>query len=978
MIDILNEHRVRLDTDRPAAPDTLPAPPPRRVPFVAGRALRGSLPVDPNDRRAGMLFAPPHPRPAPSAPPPTAAGSAEPAAADGAHLVPAATRTDADLPELARQLLLDDAGSGNGTPTAAHPLSTANATYDFDEYVLLRSTEDPISTGLGNAVIPADPRFARFTAAAQSGIAWYVGLVRLTYGAGWNTAAHDVLAAALVQTLGSWWRDVVAVRAFNRLGRYRRDVIESQTFESPEDYYADALCYWLLSDVPLQVADYLRTNGNAAKLGKLLTVAYWESVLDAVFQNYFTSLPTADPTAPEGAYPFDPFPDDEVLFGLRVIHRQTWRLLGYARGDLVKTVPLGPRESRKISIKTTHRTKTTTTSEQVTSEERTADTTTTSKSTSEVIDEAGKKLNRHAEGEVSGGYGEYIHAKVSGSVTEDTAASSKQTKSRLNESVAKTASRMKRDTKVAVSTETETGFELSQSSELVNPNDEIAVTYLYHRLQQQFWVSTEIGEVDSVVFVPEPLPDWASINEDWVRAHGDVLGAALLDPAFAGVLTAIRTEPGQLEFLPTNVFSDAAQAGIASVKGYQQFPGGGALPDMLAAGQMFFERDLERRSGQAMDAARRQHQSAALIAHIRRNILHYMRAIWASEDYDQRMQRYARMRVATAWVFVPLSPPAAGTQPTPLETEGIFVPLAGSARPLTEVIDPVGPIGYLFNCAIYRLRDDPKLINLHQALAYLRASYTAFPVTTTPSTANLAVRQAVAYAPRAFRDQFAITYRSSRGKWLLPRPSFPEADWYEVAVRPDGSLDVRGVRLWVDGTPADHDEIAVTVHGTGELADPHLRLVQLLNPLPPNATEADTFTDDLLAQMVRVLPELATGTAPSWAALTAAQKATLRAAYHRFLMLRESGRLVPLDTANLVVDLEVGQSAALEPFKRLHRYVDVLKEYEEYLRRHLESSRRDALLKINRLGDPDVERVTLVGAPDAFKDLVAVSDGGGE
>jgi hypothetical protein len=89
---------------------------------------------------------------------------------------------------------------------------------------------------------------------------------------------------------------------------------------------------------------------------------------------------------------------------------------------------------------------------------------------------------------------------------------------------------MKRDTKVTVSSEIEQTFEETRSSELVNPNDEIAITYLYHQLQQRFWVSTEIAEVYSVVFVPEPIPAWDDITEDWVREHGDIIAGALLDP----------------------------------------------------------------------------------------------------------------------------------------------------------------------------------------------------------------------------------------------------------------------------------------------------------------------------------------------------------------------------------------------------------------------------------------------------------------
>src|SRR6476661_4566173 len=135
----------------------------------------------------------------------------------------------------------------------------------------------------------------------------------------------------------------------------------------------------------------------------------------------------------------------------------------------------------------------------------------------------------------------------------------------------KTASRMKRDTKVTVSTEQEETFEETRASELTNPNDEIAVTYLYHRLQQRYWVSTEVAAVDSLVFVPEPLPGWSEIDETWIREHGDIIAAALLDPECAPVLAAIRKEPADLEYSPTAVFSNAADAGIAAAGTYRAF-----------------------------------------------------------------------------------------------------------------------------------------------------------------------------------------------------------------------------------------------------------------------------------------------------------------------------------------------------------------------------------------------------------------------
>lgn len=887
-----------------------------------------------------------------------------------------APTTDDKFLEQTEAMLQD---SGSDGLQSRFKASATDPSYDFDEYIFLRNPDDPYARDLPDPTgtpqaIPSDPRFSHFVSAAENGITSFVEHARLQI---WPPPQDIVSrAAGLQQTILSWWSYVCSIRAFNRLGRYSKSEIKEAWSLSPEAFYGQSLSGWLSTTAVAEAQAYL-TSGDGMDLGKLLTVVYWEGVLSSLFEEYFPDYWLVDPTAPEGEYPFEPFSADEVLFGLQVVHRQTWHLLGYARGELVKSIPLGPKESQKVNVKVTRRTKTARTSEETTSFETTSETSTTTKDTSEVVAEASEKLNRHAEAEVSGGYGPFVQAKVSGGVSEDLGSSSKDTKTRLNEQMQKTASRMKRDTKVTVNTESEESFELNRASELINPNDEIAVTYLYHRLQQRYWVSTEIAEVHSVVFVPEPLPEWDDINEGWIREHGEFIAGALLDSSFAPILAAIRKEPANLTYAPTNVFSNAAQAGIDAANNYKSFTGG-YMPDLLASGSQSFERDYERRNNLAMDQARRTYQSEALLTHIRRNILHYMRAIWASEDYDQRMQRFSRMRVPTTWIFVPRTPVPGVTSDLPLQVEGVFMPDSTNARPLTEVLDPIGPIGFLFNCAIYRLRNDPKLINLHQALAYLRAAYARFAVTVTASEgAGVTLGQAVASSPRSFLAEYTLTYRTNRGKWLIPRPGLPESDWFEVNILPDGSLDFLGLRLWLDGNPADQATLTINIRMTGELEDPHFRLVQMLHPLPASDVEEQVFTDDLLREMVTVLPELAAfgDQSLNWTTLPELQKTKFREHYHQFLMLLESGRLVTLDTANVVLDLEISRSPALEQFKRLHRYIDVLKEYQELRRRSLDNTRREELMKKGVLGDPDIDRITLVGARDDIKDVVALPNG---
>jgi hypothetical protein len=960
------------------------------------RTLSGSLPLDIQlgadgeiRLRPAIVFAPVHlraPQPEPLVAP-ASASAADAATATATYAITDTGETvgstngdsdDGSLTALLDERFVDLASELLATPgegTAATAIArAADASYDFEQYVLLRERDDPIvQSGYPPQPIPADPRFQRYLGKARIGIGEAIEFALLPFGA----AALQMggVATVLADQLFGWWSQVCGVRAFNRLTRYDRDDVAAyawaQADKSPEAFYGACLGFWLMSVDGPDLTAYLA--GATTAIDDLFTLAYWEDVLDDVFDNYFAGLEPVDPSAPDDAYPFAPFPSDEILFGLRVVHRQSWRQLAFARGDLVGTVPLGPREMKKVSVKTTRRTRSAQTTEEAREFETSGEVTATSRDTTEVVNEATSKLNRHADAEVGGGYPPFFSAKVTAGISDESGRTSRQTKTNLNEMMEKTASRMKRDTKVSVSTETEATFEQVGSAELTNPNDEVAITYLYHRLQQRFWVSTQIDEVNSVVFVPEPIPDFWDINEGWIRDHAEIIAGALLDSGLTPTLAAIRTEPGTLSYPAATVFTRSADAAILSTTDYRTFAGAGDIPDLLGPGQQYFERDFERRSTLAMAQARRAHTTADLIAHIRRNILHYMRAIWSSEDPDQRMQRYSRLRVPVVWTFVPRTPlPAGPANQDRLDVDGVFMPNLGSQMPLDEVVDPVGPIGFLFNCAIWRVRDDPRLGNLHQALAHLRAAYTRFAVTVTLAGGSaLSLRQVVAVAPRRFSADYAITWRTARNRWLIPVPNRPEIDWIECLPAADGSVDVQGIHIWLDGVPVDGEAATVALRATGDLQDPHLRLVMTQYPLPVTAQEQAFFDERLLEEMANLFEWARPGGGSwAWAQLSAAERERVRRTYHQYLMLRQSGRLVTVDTANLVLDLEVGRSAALEPFKRLHRFIDVMKESEEMRRRELENARRRRLIAVGRLADPEIERVTVRTGP--LDDLIVV------
>jgi hypothetical protein len=80
-----------------------------------------------------------------------------------------------------------------------------------------------------------------------------------------------------------------------------------------------------------------------------------------------------------------------------------------------------------------------------------------------------------------------------------------------------------------------------------------------------------------------------------------------------------------------------------------------------------------------------------------------------------------------------------------------------------------------------------------------------------------------------------------------------------------------------------------------------------------------------------------------------------------YLFRRNATRRFLVDSNNLYVSLLLGQGVALEPFKRAHRFIDVLKAEEERKAAVIKNTRRDLLKEKELTFDPDIEKVVVVG-----------------
>ena len=675
---------------------------------------------------------------------------------------------------------------------------------------------------------------------------------------------------------------------------------------------------------------------------------------------------------PVGPGVFQPFQPGSVNFGLQIVFRQAWTPLGVQQGEIVRTVPLGPGQSETVSVKVVRRKKSQTQAEIATSLEQATESSAATKDSTEVVEEASEAMNWSVEAEGSVNYG-MASGSLKAGMGGENAASSREAKSRLNETMAKTVGKIRRETKVIVSHEHELTSESTRTSEIKNTNDEVAVTYVYSRLQRQYEVFTYLAQVNTVIFVAEDVPTEKDLDRAWFQRYGWILSRVLLDDSFAADLATVRSFHGDL-----SDGDDAIDEKLTKIvnKVGQGIPYGSATgtpPDVLSAPQEAYERELERKRERG--AARRAHDRSLgrLRRHVADNLLHYCRAIWRSEDPDTRMMRYSTVDVPVRWALEPVE---RGYE------EGarmVWVPAPQSAadtEKLSDLVNPAGPIGFAGNYAVFYLREGlagNQLLDLlsEQRLPYLR-------IHTTAGTAGENVRTDVSLravaGPDHTRDATYILEWSDTdgGGQIAVHSGSDDEGWDPVDTLPLGSAggtirlpDLRVTIRPEDAAAAplrDGDRFVIRVRLLPQLEDPDLKALRWRAPTLDADGEAAFFTASVIREMVEFFPDVATvvGADESWAEIDSAGRAALRVHAHRYRLRSAHTRRLLLDTNNVLLTRIVDDASTLEPFKGLHRYLDVLKSVEELRGARLENDRRSSRLEAQRLGDPDTERTVVI------------------
>lgn len=235
-------------------------------------------------------------------------------------------------------------------------------------------------------------------------------------------------------------------------------------------------------------------------------------------------------------YAFHYFAPNSVNFGLMTTYRQEWQPETYQVGDLVATIPLAPNESRKFTTRQTVKTTRSQKELEKSLSSRAEESQQTRRAEDEILDRAQVSTNFQmtAQGSLNFGIGE-IGGSTQFSLNQ--AQESSRVKKSFHEAVMKAAFEYKNERSIEVETTSSAERETTTSGEISNPNNEITVTYLLYELERRFKVSEKLHRVTPVILVAQDVPAPHEIDEDWLLAHEWILRRVLLDDSFHSALS---------------------------------------------------------------------------------------------------------------------------------------------------------------------------------------------------------------------------------------------------------------------------------------------------------------------------------------------------------------------------------------------------------------------------------------------------------
>jgi hypothetical protein len=234
-------------------------------------------------------------------------------------------------------------------------------------------------------------------------------------------------------------------------------------------------------------------------------------------------------------YAFSVYAKDSINFGIMTTYRQTWEPQNYQVGDLVKTIPLAPKEVTRYTTRTV--TKKTRAAKELEDnlQTRKSEATDTSRVDAEIVEKAQNTTSFTATATESFGF-EETKINSTQTATHQQGKQSENVKKDFREAVLKSAQEYRQQHRTEIETNLSEETEGTTFHEIQNPNDELTVTYLFYELQRTYRISEKLHKLTPVVLVANDVPAPNEINDAWLVKHDWILKRVILDDSFRSAL----------------------------------------------------------------------------------------------------------------------------------------------------------------------------------------------------------------------------------------------------------------------------------------------------------------------------------------------------------------------------------------------------------------------------------------------------------
>jgi hypothetical protein len=624
-------------------------------------------------------------------------------------------------------------------------------------------------------------------------------------------------------------------------------------------------------------------------------------------------------------YAFDVFLKNSINFGVMITYRQTWKPLNYQTGDLVKTIPLAPKEVRRYTtrsvVKKTRSVKELEDALQTQKQERSD----TSRADAEIVKKAQNKTSFQMTSDESFGEKDIYNIKMNQMNSGEAANQSEQAKKDFRESVLKSAEEYKQEHKTEIETTSSEETETTTFHEIQNPNDELTVTYLFYELQRTYRISENLHALTPVVLVANDVPGPDEITDAWLVENGWILNRVILDDSFRPAL----------QYLLNSMTGDEINISILEDNAVLQQNIVQSLTQQLAMENQVVATGEEGVRSAILQEANDQQQQGLINA---------IKSVFDPIGITGKTDLGTATAAQTMVDFAKDSLDRADKERARLQgqLQLAVTALQGAIDKLSAAVKD--HYNQLAQIDRLRLHVKENILYYMQAIwnheptdqRYFRIYNLDVPMITPQTVAQVVEVQA---------STNPLTIGTFTIQLPMPPVTFPTQKLYQVADL-DTLLGYKGNYMIFPLTQNNY----LTLHMMQDYLEIGNNETTIRDP--------DEFGNYTMAQL-KELAQCMYKTDP--AGFKDVQEQIKQKIIDRLMSSRTESDTVIVPTTSLYVEALVGTHPLLEDFKLIHRALDVKKVQAEVRHAELENVRLAARALKNQLGDPDIDKVVVVG-----------------